>query len=298
MARRPLGVSRSTRWLAGAAIGVVAVIAIVLSVAAVERVRSTAASDASPIPTFSFGPNTASPSPTPSSSPTPSGPAWPSADERFLTAGSGVLWRATAGQCGGTAPIIERSTDAGATWTDVTPTYRGIAQLISLDAFAGVQAEMVAAMGANCEVQALRTFTQGEFWAPYPDVLAASSYQDPRERSTLVTPAGTVEAPCADPRSVRARGGDVALVCDGKAWLAADGQWQPLAAADTSAVALTEGGPVVAARTTGCAGLGVFVGQTAIDCFPDADPLTPAAIATSGADLLIWSGAAILATTP
>ncbi|WP_125131159.1 hypothetical protein [Microbacterium sp. 10M-3C3] len=264
--------------------------AIVLSVAAVERVRSTAASDASPIPTFSFGPGTASPSPTPSPTATPSGPAWPAADERFLTAGSGVLWRATAGQCGGPAPVVERSTDAGATWTDVTPTYRGIAQVISLDAFAGIQAEMVAATGPNCEVQALRTFTEGEFWAPYPDVLAASSYQDPKARSVIITPSGTLEAPCADPRSVRAAGDKVALVCSGKAWLTQAGRWQELGATDVLAVALTEGDPLVAARADGCRGMNSSAGTSVVTCVPDVDPFAPTALTTSGADVLTWSG--------
>src|SRR3546814_11031113 len=91
------------------------------------------------------------------------------------------MWRGIAGECGAAAPLIERSGDGGQSWEDVTPGYRGIGQVISLDSFAGTEAETVARMGAGCETQALRTFTQGEFWEPYPEVLAASRYADPAE---------------------------------------------------------------------------------------------------------------------
>lgn len=308
MARRTRGISTSARWLAGAAVAVLAIAAIVLTVAAVERVRPEPVA-ATPIPTFSFGsqsrPN-ASSTPTPSATPSPSGSpaaaAAPAAEQRFLSAGSGGMWRATAGACGGPAPVIERSVDGGRTFTDVTPTYKGIAQVISLSTFAGTEAEMIAAMGAKCEIQALRTFTQGEFWDSYPDVLAGATYRGIDDSAELVTPEGPKPAPCADPRSVRAAGDAVALVCDGAAKVSTGADWRDLGPA--SAVALTTDAVLVAGTDDGCDGLALtrhpLAGGPAqpAGCATGVDPATPLAISPDGTSTWVWSGTTVTRIRP
>lgn len=303
MARRPPGVSRSTRWLAGAAIAVVAVAAIVLSVAAIERVRLEPTA-ATPIPTFTFGAQsgiTPSPKPAiPSPSTTPPAALPPAAEQRFLSVGSGGMWRATAGACGGPPPVVERSVDGGRTWTNVTPTYRGIAQVMSLSAFAGTEAEMVAAVGPDCEVQALRTFTQGEFWDSYPDVLAASTYVGPENPARLVTPDGRRPAPCAEPRSVRAAGGTIALVCDGIARLSAGADWRELGPA--AAVGLTSDAVIVAGTSEGCDGTGLtrmpLAGGAAQPAGCAAGATGNIAIAPDGTSIWVWSADAVARIRP
>lgn len=304
MARRPPGVSTSARWLAGVLVAALAIGTIVLAVIAVDRVRSApSTAEPGPAPSFSFG-GAATPTPEPSATPTPPASgvlAYPRAQERFLSVGSGGMWRGIAGECGGAAPLIERSADGGRSWEDVTPGYRGIAQVVSLDAFAGTEAEAVARMGAGCETQALRTFTQGEFWEPYPEVLAASRYADPAAPSSVVTPQGAVPAPCADPRSVRAAGPTVALVCEATGYvLGGDRQWVPLPTADAVAVAIGGDALVVAARAPGCEGLEIsrltgdgFAQATPLGCAA-VDSAAPVAVAAAGDGALVWSGDALI----
>lgn len=304
MARRPPGVSTSARWLAGVLVAALAVTTIVLAVIAIDRVRSTApVADPAPSPSFSFG-GAATPTPEPEATPTPPASgvlAYPRAQERFLSVGSGGMWRGVAGECGGAAPLIERSGDGGQSWEDVTPGYRGIGQVISLDAFAGTEAETVSRMGVGCETQALRTFTQGEFWEPYPEVLAASRYADPAAPSSVITPQGAVDAPCAEPRSVRAAGSTLALVCEATGYvLGADRQWVPLPTLDAVALAIGGDRLVVAARAAGCEGLEIsslsgdgFAQSAPLGCAA-VDPAAPVAVAASGDGALVWSGDALL----
>lgn len=285
--------------LAGVGLTVLAIGVIVLSVQALQQTGAQATdARATPKPTFTFG----APGPTPSGeagSPTP-GPTGgsasaPGADERFLAVGEDVLWRGTAGACGADAPVIELSSDSGATWTDVTPTYRDIAQLRTLSTFGGPHAEAVADLGEECETQAIRTFTGGEFWEPYPDELASWTYVDPTDAATIVTPDGAIDAPCAQPWGLRARGGVVALICDGSAYTRDADEWMPLSPAGVVAVSVSADGVVAIAHTDpACDGLAVSRvedGTTGeIDCADDLDPLDLAALAFAGDDLLLWSG--------
>lgn len=258
------------RWLAGIAVAIVAIGAVVLVVLALLHSRGEAPTGTPrPVPTFD-APQDSTASPTPTPTPTVTPPT-PGAGERFLAIGTGAMWRATAGGCGGPAPVIERSVDGGATWRDVTPTYRGIAQVLSLDPLAGDQAEIVAGMGPGCEVQALRTFTGGEFWEPYADVLAASTYLAPQNPASVVTPAGAVAAPCPSPWGLRSSRGTVGLICDGTAYQRAGAAWQPVGT-DAVAVAIRDGAvvAVTAAQAT-----------------------APAAAAVAADGLRVWSGDAL-----
>jgi hypothetical protein len=108
------------------------------------------------------------------------------------------MWRATAGACGGAAPVVERSGDNGATWQSVTPTAKGAVQVLSLTSFGGRNATAVAALGANCTLNTLRTYTDGRFWEPYPDIFAVDTYVLPGERAVIVD--GTrIAAPARHP---------------------------------------------------------------------------------------------------
>lgn len=277
---------------------VLAIVAVVLVVLAMQRVSGTDAPEHTVAPVPTFGADTpATPSPTPEPTPT-AAPLHDRSQERFLSIGTGVMWRGVAGACTSAEPSLERSTDGGETWADVTPRYLEIGALSAVSAFAGAEGEIIASMGAECEVQALRTFTQGQFWEPYPDVLAAVTYVDPTDAGSIMTPGGPVAAPCADARSLRSAGGVTALVCNGVAYvLDADAAWQPLTADAVTALSVSNGGVVVSHHTNSCAGLTITsFGDTTdamteqLGCQEIADAAAPTALVVTEDAVLVWSG--------
>ena len=166
--------------------------------------------EAAPVPTFTLGVTTPTPTPTPTPEPAPQ---LARDTERFLAAGPGAWWRGVAGACGRTPPRVERSTDNGETWTDVTPLYTGAAQLAALSSVGQTEAELVVGVGPDCAPQALRTYTQGEFWEPFPEVLAAYRYVNLADPALVQLRAAASAAPCGDARGLRGQGEVAALVC-------------------------------------------------------------------------------------
>jgi hypothetical protein len=277
----------ASRWITVAAVVALAFVVGVLAFAAYQRANpEPTPAEASPVPSFDLGVETATP--------TPAAPVASQALEaqRYLSVGGADWWRATAGACGGPAPVVERSTDGGETWTDVTPTYRGIAQVQSLDAFSAQDAEMVAAL-AGCESQALRTYTNGEFWESYPDVLAISRYVSPTDAATVVLPTGPVAAPCAHAWGLRASGDTVALLCDGRVWSWSGTEWQQLAPENAIALALDGSEVVVAHTTPDCAGIALSRATrdsaSPVACAEGLDASASTAIDLTGFDLYLWS---------
>lgn len=287
--------SVSARWIAIAVVAVLAVAVVVLSVLALDRSRPDAAAPSAPVPapTFSLGVDVETPTPTPTPEVT-----WPASDERLLAIGDGTWWRATVGTCGAAEPLLERSTDGGQSWSDVTPHYRGIGQVSTLDPFAGSEAEMVAGLGDDCVADALRTFTQGRFWEPYPEVLADSTYVDPVNAALVHRPGGAIDAPCADARGLQSRSGTVALVCASTAYvLSADAAWTPLEAPKARAVAATGDAVFVAHASDQCESLAVSrfgtdasAPGTFLGCAEGSSVDAPAALALASADVVVWSG--------
>lgn len=292
MARFSSGPSGAGRGVAIAAVALLAAVVGVLTYLALQRGGAPlAGATAGPIPTFAYATDAPSPTPTP----TPSGPAFDPAAERFLTIGSGAMWRATAGLCGGPEPLLERSADGGATWSDVTPRYLGIHQILGVETFAGSQADMVAATGDGCGVSVQRTFTQGTFWEAHPDFLADWAYVPTGDRSMVMLAGAGVAAPCAMPSSLRAADGVTALVCEGKAFTRQGADWSALPVEGVVALAVSDGNVVAAHRAADCAGLAVTsvsgAGQLApLGCIADADTSAPAALAVNGASVIVWSG--------
>lgn len=298
MAARPRGAP--ARWIAWAVVGVLVLVTAALAFLAIDRVsQDPTERTPDPVPSFSFEPESSA---TPTATPEPAAAAPVEVEERFLAIGAGeVRWRATAGECGVTEPLIERSADAGETWTDVTPRYRGIGDVRSLDAFADAQAEIVAAMGADCTLEALRTFTDGEFWQPYPEALAASRYLD---GASVVTPDGALAAPCVAPRDLHARGAVVVLVCDGAASRLVGGEWETLPAEDVRAVAIAGSSVLTASEADGCSGVAVtrwsgddLATAAELGC-ASTDPAQPLALAGTAETALVWSGDEVLAVAP
>ncbi|MFB7884614.1 hypothetical protein [Microbacterium sp. NPDC056057] len=289
----------TARWVAIAGIAVLVAAVLVLVWAALEHANpESAGGEAEPVPTFTLGVPTQSPSPTPTAN------SVNLEQTRFLSIGSEIWWRATAGSCAGPAPVVERSSDQGKTWANVTPAYLGIAQVQTLEAFSARDAELVAAM-AGCEPQALRTYTRGEFWASYPDVLAASRYIDPRNAGSVHLPSGPVPAPCPTAFGLHAFGDMIALVCDGRAWSWSGEEWVALAPEGVLAVTVDPPEILVAHTSPGCAGVAVSrvlpvdQGSAAVvGCAEGTDAATAAAIDTAGADIVVWAGDALVSIGP
>ncbi|WP_194397524.1 hypothetical protein [Microbacterium atlanticum] len=279
--------TRPARWLAIVAIVALALGVGALAVLAYDRATPEAASgSAAPVPTFEFGAKTPTATPT----------AAPVAREaqRLLSVASERWWRATVGVCGGPAPVIERSDDQGATWADVTPLYRGIAQVQTLDAFSPLDAELVAAVD-GCSAEALRTYTGGEFWDPYADVLAASRFIEPLDAGSVHLPGRNVPAPCPTASGLHAAGDVIALLCDDRAWSWSGDEWTQLAPTDASALAIDDTDVIVAHRTDDCTGI-TLSRESASTCVEDIDPSQPVAISVAGAEVFVWSGDTVTRT--
>ncbi|MDX2377646.1 hypothetical protein M4I32_12625 [Microbacterium sp. LRZ72] len=287
--------TRAAQWIAIAVVAALAVLVIVLALLALDRGRGDEA-DASTAPVPSFTPHetsTPSPTPTPEETPDAVGPV-DRADERFLAVGAdGVVWRAVAGSCAdGIQPLIERSTDGGQSWNDVTPLYREVRQVASLVPIAGSQAEIVAAIGDECEVDLLRTFTQGEFWEPYPDELASASYIDPATAATVIIAGEPVDAPCPEARSLATQGGAIALVCDGEVATWTGDAWESAGTTSAVAVTLLDSAPVAAVAAVAaeeCEGL-ELADAAGTACLDGTDPAAPTALAPSGTTTWLWNG--------
>lgn len=280
------------RRLAIVGLVIVAVVVAVLSALALLRDDGSAKADRAPAAT-----TTVTSSPTATASTTPTAAAVPRADERFIIASTDSLWRSTAGACGGAEPLVERSVDGGASWKDVTPHYRGIAQVASLDAVGKDGAEMVAALGTGCTATGLNSFTAGKYWETDDTSLGQSRYLAFDDAHTVVSPGGDFAAPCADAHGLRAFGKIVAVICDGSPYVRGESDWTKLDATNTVALSIASGDLFVA-RTgvKGCTGIALarFAGGsgagTDAGCAADATTTGPIAMATSQTRTYIWSG--------
>ncbi|MDD7930721.1 hypothetical protein [Microbacterium thalli] len=299
MARPDLSASPAARALAVVAVVGLALAVVALTVLALQRDTSLdpAAATPAPVPSFSFrGSDTPPPSATPSDAPPL--PATSGAGERFLAQSSeGTLWRATAGACDGEEPLVERSDDAGQTWADVTPRYRGIERVRALYGFSGTEAEMVVDL-AGCEAEWLRTFTQGNFWELYPELLEQATYPSLDAPAVLVTPGGDVPLPCPAPSSIRIGSQQTALVCDGVPQVrVGSAPWTPLPVDQVVAVdvlgrstAVARVDPEACADGLALAWIDDDDAVTPAGCLDAADPAVPTAVAALDDILIVWSG--------
>ena len=284
--------------ISGVLVGALAVGVVVLSALALDRASGTPPTgEAAPPPSFSFTPRPGTETPAaPPQTSAPSGSALPVAvipreEERFLAMGSGAWWRAVAGACDSADPLVERSTNSGRTWTDVTPRYRELGEVHDLVAFAQTEADLVGSLGDDCETQLLRTFTQGRFWEPYEDILAVSTYLD---ATGVVIDGDQVEAPCAEPRSVRSAGDVTALICDGVAYRDAGDGWAALEGAGILALDVWDGAIVGATTSDDCDGIAVVrLDEAATIGCVTGDPATPTAVALTGSSVGVWNGDAV-----
>jgi hypothetical protein len=295
---RPGG-STVSRTLAVAAVAVLAVAAVGLSLLALQRGNSDTVSPtaATPAPAFSFGGReSAAPEPTPSHTLVPAPIAASPGEERFLAANGDEVWRATAGTCSGASPVVERSADGGETWATLTPP--DLTQVLALATFGVAQGEIVGAAGADCTRNVLRTYTAGLAWESYPQALGDATYVDPADRGSIVVADAAVPAPCADARNVRSSRGVVGAICHGTAYALLDGAWSELAS-EALALDAVSGTIAVAHISDACAGGAAvtrFVGTSpeTLGCIGGVDPSAPAALSVLGDETVLWTGDMLL----
>jgi hypothetical protein len=288
------------RRVAIAAVAIIALGVGVLAAVAILHANPTLPTErAAAVPTFTLGVQTETPRATPTATPAP---RYERESERFLATASGTLWRAVAGACRSSAPVIERSNDGGASWTDVTPHYVGVAQVASLDGIVVDAVEAVAGVGRGCETQVLRSFTNGEFWKSFPEVLTISRYVDLADPATVHLEAGPMAAPCPVAHGMRAWRERVALICDDVAYVWRAGAWAALPGADAVAIAVSGSDLLLATVGFGCPGLALtrFAGGnpaagSSVGCAQVTDAAAPAAIVAYNGGVLVWSGDQLVA---
>lgn len=284
------------RVLAVLAVAALAVGVGALSIFALERTEpSGPVKTASPAPTFDFG---GTPTATPASPAPTQSTSRPADEERFLAVQGSQLWRATAGTCdseGALAPNVERSLDAGATWTPATPT--DARRVLNLSAPEPGSVEIIAAVGSGCAPTSLRAYTEALAWQAYPP--SASTYVSPSDRGTVEIAGRPVAAPCENAHSARTSRERTGVICDGAAYAWIDDSWVSLV---SGAVALdAEAGTVVVAHVSAACEGGVavtrFTGTEGRDlgCVSGVDAASPAALSVLGADVALWSGGDIRA---
>jgi len=192
------GATTRTWWFVVLAVLVVADVALIA--AAVASTRPGEQREAGPIPTFSSGPTTEAPTPTPEPTTAPSS----TQPAGFLSAVSATeAWRATPGSCTDDAALVERSTDGGATWQPMELAF-DLRTVVALEA-GPEKVSVLGGVGDDCERQFWSSFTAGEFWKEYPDQVSTLTFADV-DSSTVSLDGTAVPSPCPAPSRVLSDG--------------------------------------------------------------------------------------------
>jgi hypothetical protein len=213
------------------------------------------------------------------------------------------MWRATAGACGGAAPVVERSGDNGATWQSVTPTAKGAVQVLSLTSFGGRNATAVAARRELHPEHAAHLHRR--------PVLGALSRHLRRRHLRAARRARRHRRrhphrrPCATPWGLRSAGSTTAIVCDDAAYRLDGQNWTRLAQT-ARAVAVSADTVYIAQTDAACTGIRITahssdatgasdLGCTTLDAADAAGPLAlDASSSASGTVLTLWAGSRLI----
>ncbi|KQR46630.1 hypothetical protein ASF82_04080 [Frigoribacterium sp. Leaf164] len=201
------GATTRTWWFVVLAVLVVADVALIA--AAVASTRPGEQREAGPIPTFSSGPTTEAPTPTPEPTTAPSS----TQPAGFLSAVSATeAWRASAGSCTDDPALVERSTDGGATWQPMELAF-DLRTVVALEA-GPEKVSVLGGVGDDCERQFWSSFTAGEFWQEYPDQASTLAFADV-DSSTVSLGGAPVPSPCPSPVRASTDGSTSLVACAG-----------------------------------------------------------------------------------
>ncbi len=256
--------------------------------------------DRTPRPLVTFN-TTPEPEPAPDASAEPTGDA--AADgKRFITTVDGqTLWRATAGACSSTPAVVERSVDAGETWTPLATSAFDLRQVLALTTGDDGEIEIIGATGEACAVGGFSSSDAGDSWAPDAALPGEISYLTPDDAAIVVSGQG-VGLPCPAIDVMSATTDRTVTACTAvlAEWDPTTGSWGTTPYAGVHALA-TEGERLmfVARGVPGCNGLGAlaingvpaaFASAPLVGCIDGADVSAPAALAISGQGAWLWVG--------
>jgi hypothetical protein len=199
--------------------------------------------------------------------------------------------------------VIERSTDAGATWQPLTTGKSAVHELLSLSGVSVTQASVVGKANANCAIGYYSSFTGGQFWAPFTANLAGATYVDLSDPARIHTSAGLEAAPCAMVRQIAVRPTSTAVLCNGEMFerTAARATWVRVPVSGALAMAETTTGYTLAVGgggVVGCPGISIqslsspiaSAKPTIVGCLAAETAPSDVAIDQAGNILWLWSG--------
>lgn len=218
--------------------------------------------DAAPASVSGAGASTSTSSTSPSSSSSSPSTTTPTRARYVAAAVGETLWRATPGSCGGTASVVERSEDGGATWDRAR--YRG--QVTYRLRLTGPGAGFAVGEQKGCDGPVvLTTADVGQTWQESPARTTWAAMAD-----TVLVPGGKTVSACGSARVV-----GLAPLDDASAWVAcADGSvrrstdagqtWdKAFTATGVTSIAVAGDRVVLGRSVDGCQGL--QVGATGAD---------------------------------
>jgi photosystem II stability/assembly factor-like uncharacterized protein len=224
---------------------------------------------------------------------------------RVLAAVSATeAYRATPGACSGGDTVIEKTTDAGATWTAEPIARYNFHTVLALADAADSRVSAVVGAGANCTVGYFSSFTGGQFWQEYPANLGAANFVDPADRTKIHTEAGIEASPCPSALQLAVDDGSAAVLCaDSVAVRAGQGEWATVPVSGALAITAGDSGYTVAASgVPGCAGVAIETITAAADaatqptqvgCATGLADTSGLTLAQSGSELWLWSGSTV-----
>ncbi|WP_157981611.1 hypothetical protein [Protaetiibacter intestinalis] len=184
--------------------------------------------------------------PQPSATPTPTTPPVVALPVRrvLAAAGESAVWRAEGGSCtGGVAPLLQTSSDAGATWKDRDLARYDVRQVLALWIRDVNYGEAVVRLGDGCTLAGMRSFTAGQFWEQQDSIIGGHSFLDPDAPGAVHIDGADVPAPCGDAiQAVSGADTVVALCGSGAAFAWSSGSWMPYPP-QTSAIAIVGEAP-------------------------------------------------------
>ncbi|MBT2502708.1 hypothetical protein [Curtobacterium sp. ISL-83] len=296
-------------WVAVVIVALV-VVDVVLVALALGRTGAEHSRPAGPIPTYSSAPvPSRTPGSKPTSTPAANPGATPTANAGAQTATSGAsgrrllsavdateAWRASSGRCGGDAPVLERSTDAGATWKAV---HLGsdVRSLIAIRASSS-SLSIVAGIGDGCETTTRTSTDDAASWTAGAAGAAGAGLAD----GGVVLSTGTVPAPCADPvQAFQGQHTSVVVCGDALDWRSGTDAWVRVPITGVRSLGV-DGNAYTIARVgaVGCDGVdiatmpatGVTASSTvtSIGCWSAAATDGPVTINRAGQAVWAWAG--------
>lgn len=250
-------------------------------------------------PLVTFSPSNA---PRPTADPTDQPTQAPVADTtRFIATTDGqVLLRSSGGACPSSAPVVERSLDAGASWAPAPTTGVDARQVLGLATDGDGELRLLAATGDDCAVAGFSSSDAGATWTADPEVPGAVSYL--AADGSVVVAGQAVGSPCPSVQTLSSTAGRTVAACTAVVaeWDPAAGAWATTPYAGVHALA-TDGDRLlyVARGVTGCNGLGAlgvtgvpapFANAGVVGCAAGADVAAPAALALSDSNAWLWVG--------